>query len=89
MMNVLNGGQHAGNELSIPEFPILPIGFDRFHDNLRAVVETYHALKGVLEKSYGRIATNVGDEGEYAPPMHETAQALDAITEAINEARLF
>ncbi|HID20683.1 MAG TPA: phosphopyruvate hydratase [Methanophagales archaeon] len=86
MMNVINGGQHAGNELSIQEFLILPMGIDRFSDNLRAGVETYHALKGVLENSYGKIATNVGDEGGYAPPMHETAQALDAITEAISEA---
>ena len=86
MMNVTNGGQHAGNELSIQEFLILPIGFDRFSDNLRAGVETYHALKGVLAKKYGNIATNVGDEGGYAPPMRETDQALDAITEAISEA---
>jgi enolase len=86
MMNVINGGQHAGNELSIQEFLILPLGFDLFSDNLRAGVETYHALKGVLEKSYGKIATNVGDEGGYAPPMRETAQALDAITKAISEA---
>jgi enolase len=86
MMNVINGGQHAGNELSIQEFLILPLGFDLFSDNLRAGVETYHALKGVLEKSHGKIATNVGDEGGYAPPMRETTQALDAITEAISEA---
>ncbi len=86
MMNVINGGQHAGNELSIQEFLILPFGFDRFSDNLRAGVETYHALKGVLATKYGKIATNVGDEGGYAPPMRETAQAFDAITEAINEA---
>ncbi len=86
MMNVINGGKHAGNELSIQEFIILPVGFDRFSDNLRAGVETYHALKKVLAEKYGKIATNVGDEGGYAPPMRETAQALDAITEAITEA---
>ncbi len=86
MMNVINGGQHAGNELSIQEFIILPIGFDRFSDNLRAGVETYHALKKVLAAKYGKIATNVGDEGGYAPPMRETVQPLDAITEAISEA---
>ncbi|MCK4475598.1 MAG: phosphopyruvate hydratase [Methanophagales archaeon] len=86
MMNVINGGKHAGNELSIQEFLILPAGFDRFRDNLRAGVETYHALKKVLEEKYGKIATNVGDEGGYAPPMRETAQPLDAITEAISEA---
>jgi len=53
---------------------------------LRAGVETYHALKGVLAKKYGKIATNVGDEGGYAPPMKTTEQALDAIVEAIAEA---
>ncbi|MDI6886592.1 MAG: phosphopyruvate hydratase [archaeon] len=86
MMNVINGGQHAGNELSIQEFLILPLGFDRFNENLRAGVETYHALKKVVEDKYGKIATNVGDEGGYAPPMRVTAQPLDAITEAITEA---
>ena len=86
MMNVINGGQHAGNELSIQEFLILPLGFDRFRDGLRAGVETYHALKKVVASEYGNIATNVGDEGGYAPPMHETTLPLDAITEAIAEA---
>lgn len=86
MMNVINGGEHAGNELSIQEFLLLPSGSDQFSDNLRAGVETYHALKGVLAKKYGKIATNVGDEGGYAPPMKTTEQALDAILEAITEA---
>jgi enolase len=86
MMNVVNGGKHAGNELSIQEFLILPVGFDRFSENLRAGVETYHTLKGVLEEKYSKIATNVGDEGGYAPPMRETVQALDALTEAISAA---
>lgn len=86
MMNVINGGEHAGNELSIQEFLLLPSGSDRFSDNLRAGVETYHALKGVLAKKYGKIATNVGDEGGYAPPMKTTEQSLDAILEAIAEA---
>jgi enolase len=86
MMNVINGGEHAGNELSIQEFLLLPAGSDRFSDNLRAGVETYHALKGVLAKKHGKIATNVGDEGGYAPPMKTTEQSLDAILEAITKA---
>jgi len=86
IMNVLNGGEHAGNELSIQEFLILPFGFDRFSDSLRAGAETYHALKKVLAKKYGKIATNVGDEGGYAPPMSRTDEALNALTEAIREA---
>ncbi len=86
IMNVLNGGEHAGNDLSIQEFLILPFGFDRFSDSLRAGAETYHALKEVLAKKYGKIATNVGDEGGYAPPMSRTEDALEAMTEAIREA---
>jgi len=86
MMNVINGGKHAGNELSIQEFLILPSGSRRYCDNLRAGVETYHALKEVLKLRYGAIATNVGDEGGYAPPMKRTDEPLDAITNAIKEA---
>nr|AAU84237.1 phosphopyruvate hydratase enolase [uncultured archaeon GZfos3D4] len=86
IMNVLNGGEHAGNELSVQEFLILPFGFDRFSDNLRAGAETYHALKKVLAKKYGKIATNVGDEGGYAPPMSRTEEPLEVMTEAISEA---
>ncbi len=86
MMNVINGGKHAGNELSIQEFLILPSGFQRYTDNLRAGVETYHALKAVLKQRYGAIATNVGDEGGYAPPMKRTEEPLDAIITAIKEA---
>ena len=85
-MNLINGGQHAGNELSIQEFHILPTGFDRFSDRLRAGVEIYHALKTVLIDRYGKIATNVGDEGGYAPAMRLTSQPLEAITVAIAEA---
>jgi len=85
MMNVINGGKHAGNELSIQEFLILPAGFDRFSENLRAGVESYHALKKVLEEEYGKLATNVGDEGGYAPPMRHTTQPFDAILKAISE----
>jgi len=86
MFNVINGGKHAGNELSIQEFLIIPTGFERFSDKLRAGAEIYHALKGILERKYGKIATNVGDEGGYAPPMRETVEALDALSQAIAEA---
>jgi enolase len=86
MLNVINGGKHAGNELSIQEFLILPVGFNRYSESLRAGVETYHTLKRVLTEKYGLSATNVGDEGGYAPPMQLTEQPLDAITEAISEA---
>lgn len=86
MMNVINGGKHAGNDLGIQEFLILPVGGGSFREALRIGVEIYHMLKKVLQEKYGKIATNVGDEGGYAPPMCETAEPLDAITEAISKA---
>ncbi len=85
-LNILNGGQHAGNELSIQEFMIQPKGAETFREGLRWATETYHVLGDVLEKKYGNSATNVGFEGGYAPPINQTNEAMDAITEAIDEA---
>ncbi|MHB8701638.1 MAG: phosphopyruvate hydratase [Nitrososphaerales archaeon] len=86
MMNVINGGKHAGNNLSIQEFLIEPVGAKNFPDGLRMGTEVYHALKGILKEKYGPSAINVGDEGGYAPPLGTTASALDAILEAIRKA---
>jgi enolase len=83
LMNVINGGKHAGNELRIQEFMIIPAGFDSFPEALRAGVEIYHSLKGFLKSNYGTNAINVGDEGGFAPPMKRTIEALDALTRAI------
>ncbi len=80
--NVLNGGQHAGNELSIQEFMILPTGAKNFSEGLRMAAETYHALGKILQGKYGVGATNVGFEGGYAPPLNRTRDALDAIMSA-------
>ncbi|WP_135610101.1 phosphopyruvate hydratase [Methanococcoides sp. AM1] len=85
-MNVLNGGKHAGNELSIQEFMIQPKGADTYSNALRMGTETYHALGKVLEDKYGASATNVGYEGGYAPPISMTSDALDALVSAIDEA---
>lgn len=82
--NVLNGGQHAGNDLSIQEFMILPSGAKSFSDGLRMAVETYHALGKILRGKYGVGATNVGYEGGYAPPLVKTRDALDAIMSALD-----
>ncbi|HSS52439.1 MAG TPA: hypothetical protein VLX28_26140, partial [Thermoanaerobaculia bacterium] len=65
LLNVLNGGAHADNSVDVQEFMLVPIGFDRFGDALRAGVEVYHALKGVLKSS--GLVTAVGDEGGFAP----------------------
>ncbi|WP_406658242.1 phosphopyruvate hydratase [Methanolobus sp. ZRKC2] len=85
-MNVLNGGKHAGNALSIQEFMIQPKGADSFSEALRIGTETYHALGKVLESKYGASATNVGYEGGYAPPIEMTHDALDSLITAIEEA---
>ncbi|WP_445475114.1 phosphopyruvate hydratase [Methanococcoides methylutens] len=85
-MNVLNGGKHAGNELSIQEFMIQPKGADTYSNALRMGTEIYHALGKVLEDKYGASATNVGYEGGYAPPISMTSDALDALVSAIDEA---
>jgi enolase len=85
-MNVLNGGKHAGNELSIQEFMIQPKGAESFTEALRMGTETYHALGKVLEDKYGASATNVGYEGGYAPPLEMTSDALDSLIKAIEEA---
>ncbi len=83
--NILNGGEHAGNNLSIQEFMILPIGADSFSTAIRYVSEVYHVLKGLLSKKYGPNAINVGDEGGFAPDFTFTRDALDSIIEAIEE----
>ena len=86
MMNVINGGKHAGSGLAVQEFLLLPVGFDSYHEALRAGVETYHTLGGILKDKYGKSATNVGDEGGYAPSVGTTREALDAMMSAIDKA---
>ncbi|RZB32217.1 MAG: enolase [Candidatus Argoarchaeum ethanivorans] len=85
-LNVLNGGKHAGNKLSIQEFMVQPKGAKSFREALRMAAETYHALGTILEKQYGKGSINVGYEGGYAPPLQNTADALDAVTKAIETA---
>jgi len=85
-MNVLNGGKHAGNDLAIQEFMIQPKGAETFYEALQMGAEIYHVLGKILEKKYGRSSTNVGYEGGYAPKMSESTEALDALTQAIEEA---
>lgn len=84
LMNILNGGRHADNNVDIQEFMVMPIGAETFSDALRMGTETYHALKGVL-KSKG-LNTSIGDEGGFAPSLSSNEQALDVILEAIEKA---
>lgn len=83
LLNVINGGAHAGNDLAIQEFMIVPWNFESFSEALRAASEIYHTLKNLLKEKYGKSAVNVGDEGGFAPPMRETREALDALMKAI------
>ena len=84
MMNILNGGAHAANNVDIQEFMILPVGFGSFREGLRAGAEIYHAL-GRRLKAAGK-STGVGDEGGFAPDMQNEEEVLRAIMEAIEEA---
>ncbi|RLE50184.1 MAG: phosphopyruvate hydratase [Candidatus Methanomethylicota archaeon] len=86
LMNIINGGKHAGNQLALQEFMIIPVGFKSFNEALRAGVEVYQSLKNVLKKLYGASAINVGDEGGFAPPMKLTEEALQALMKAISDA---
>lgn len=83
LMNIINGGKHAGNELKIQEFMVVPVGAKSFQEALRMGSEVYHSLKNILKEKYGASAINVGDEGGFAPPMKNTREALDALVEAI------
>ena len=84
MMNILNGGKHSDNNLSIQEFMIMPVGDITFAERLRRGVEVYHSLKKVLkEKGY---SVSVGDEGGFAPNLENEEQALDIIIEGIKKA---
>jgi len=83
MMNVINGGKHAGNDLRVQEFMIIPAGFNNFPDALRAGVEVYQSLRSHLKGRYGGSAINVGDEGGFAPPMKNTEEALDSLVRSI------
>jgi enolase len=84
MFNILNGGQHADNTLDFQEFMIQPWGFERFAEALRAAVEIYHTLRGVLHQR--QLSAAVGDEGGFAPNLADNEEALRLIEEAVDKA---
>ena len=84
MMNVLNGGVHADNRLDPQEFMVCPVGFESFAEALRAGVEVFHALEGILKKK--GLSTAVGDEGGFAPDISTSREALDLLVAAIEAA---
>jgi len=84
MMNILNGGQHADNAVDVQEFMIMPLGVETFSDAIRCGCEIFHSLKSVLRAK--KLATNVGDEGGFAPDLRSNVEALDVIMEAAAKA---
>jgi enolase len=84
MMNILNGGQHADNNVDVQEFMVMPLGFDNFSEALRCGCEIFHNLKKVLHDK--KLNTAVGDEGGFAPDLKANAEAFDIILKAIEMA---
>ena len=86
MLNIINGGKHAGSDLKIQEFMIVPSGASTFSQALRMGAEVYHNLKSILKDKYGKGAVNVGDEGGFAPPLGTAPEALETIMSAVEAA---
>jgi len=87
MCNVINGGKHAGQENSIQEHMLMPIGAKSFSEGIRMAAETYHCLKDMLKKKFGAGATLIGDEGGFAPKELRTVEErLDIMSEALKQA---
>lgn len=84
MMNIINGGSHADNNVDLQEFMIMPAGAQTFSEALRMCSEVFHTLKGILNKK--GLATSVGDEGGFAPNLNSNEEAIQVIIEAIKEA---
>jgi enolase 1/2/3 len=84
MANVINGGAHSDAPIDFQEFMIMPLGLPTFSEGLRAITETFHALKSVLKKK--GLTTTVGDEGGFAPKLGSVEEALETILQAIKEA---
>lgn len=84
LMNILNGGAHASNNIDIQEFMVMPVGADTFAESLRMGTEVYHSLKTVLKKK--GLSTAVGDEGGFAPDLNSDEEAIECILDAIEQA---
>lgn len=86
MLNIINGGKHAGGDLKIQECMIIPAGAKSFSDCLRMSSEVYMHLKSILKSKYGAGAINIGDEGGFAPPLDTVNEALTVICDAVSDA---
>jgi len=87
MMNVINGGEHAGNKLPMQEFMIAPTGAKTFKEALQIGAEVYHSLKSVVKSRYGKDAAAVGDEGGFAPNIQDNDEGLGCLIDAIADAK--
>jgi len=85
MMNVINGGEHAGNKLAMQEFMLAPTGATTFKSALQMGTEVYHTLKDVVKKRYGKDAAAVGDEGGFAPNIQDNDEGLKCLMDAIKD----
>ncbi len=83
---LINGGLHAGNELDAQEFCVMPVGSPTFAEATRLVSEVFEVLKGILEKQHGRLSTNFGEDGGFAPPLRTSKEAMDLLCEAVEKA---
>jgi enolase len=83
---LINGGVHAGNDLDAQEFCVMPVGSPTFAEATRAVCEVFEVLKGILENKYGRLSTNFGEDGGFAPPLRTSREAMDLLCEAVAKA---
>ncbi len=81
--NIINGGKHAGNRLDFQEYLLFPVGAKTFSEAMQIGAEVYHELRNLLEENFGKTATNVGDEGGFAPPMTCMLEPLDIIADAV------
>ena len=83
---LINGGVHAGNELDAQEFCVMPVGSPSFAEATRLTCEVFEVLKGILERKHGKLSTNFGEDGGFAPPLRTSTEAMDLLCEAVEQA---
>ena len=88
LVNLINGGKHASNDLDFQEFIVIPVGADSILEALQISTEVNLALAEILLERYGKVALNTGDEGGFAPPISDPREALGLLHEAVAERRL-
>jgi enolase len=82
---LINGGVHAGNDLDAQEFCVMPVGSPTLAEATRLVCEVFEVLKGILEKKHGKLSTNFGEDGGFAPPLRTSKEAMDLLCEAVEK----